>query len=224
MGKELKVKLGSQEIEIINLVFQGIGVCFWPACAVVFVWNFRIQIVRDVVTILDTIPSIITGLKTFKIANVGEFNIDKTTIDIGNPEHLSLGAIKQLINLCPCQNVNFLIMRHNQKKREYGVPNQEVLVSLKELEKKGFLCFRNPLESFMFDLNKLERSEAHRSDSERIWYRSPFSADSEEDKRFLDQAYFLTEKGRKEWNWIFTNENSSSISHKSFWSVPRYYP
>jgi hypothetical protein len=184
-------------IEIAKLVIEAIRVLAWPVLIAVLVVAFN-RPLRDIINSFS-----------LKFSEASKFSIGSLSLEIeakareaGNPDlarqvgSLTAGAVEQLLRTPRTGDMillcTFPVIGGTQ---EYGLEKPGVLASLEELEKKGFLRFRQPLASFVAEVCRLPVSDSDRGDSERIWYSSPFAPNSEDDKHFQNQGYALTEKG-----------------------------
>ena len=188
----------NQSLEIAKLVIEAVRVLAWPVLIAILVILFF----KPLREIAESFSLKFSEAHKVSIGSLS-LEIEAKAREVGNPElgrqvgSLTPGAVEQLLRTPRSGDMILVSTSDFQQKREYGVPNQDALSSLKELEKKGFLKFRQPLEHFLAELRKLDRSDTNRGDSERTWHISPFIAESEGDKRIRDQGYSLTDKGRQ---------------------------
>lgn len=110
---------------------------------------------------------------------------------------LSSAAVEQLLHTPTNADVVFTSASEDGGSTGIGVPSSPAIQALQELEKKGFLQFREPLVPFLERLRKLPAIGTGSSSlNERDWYRAPSSLDSPEVRRLRNQSYSLTERGK----------------------------
>lgn len=77
-----------------------------------------------------------------------------------------------------------------------GLPKTSQLNGLEELDKKGFIEFRQPLGAFLRKLRILSLDTKVSENSEHDWYRVSSLQDSPQFKELRSQGYKLTKKGQ----------------------------
>ena len=188
----------NHSIEVAKLVIEGVRALAWPVLVAVVLVVFN-KPLREVV------ESFSTKFSQANKVSIGSLSleVEAKAREAGNPElgrqvgSLTAQAVQQLLRTPVSGDMILLSTSEYQGKREYGLPSPEVMTALKELEKKEFLRFRKPLDPFLSELRRLPRSDTDRHDPERVWYLSSVAANTSDDRRFRDQGYSLTDKGKQ---------------------------
>ena len=185
-------------IEIGKLLVGLTGALAWPTLVAIAVVYFR----KPIRAVVEGLPRKFSEAKKLSIGSLS-LEIEAKAREVGQPElaaqvgSLSAGAVQQLLRTPRTGDMILVSTGNYLNKREYGLPHQDVLDSLQELEAKGFLKLKMPLLPYVQGVRRLPSSNADRTVSERDWHLSPYDADSAEDKRIREQGYSLTDRGRQ---------------------------
>lgn len=188
----------NNSLEVAKLVIEGIRALAWPVLlgAVLIAFNSPLQ------TVVESFSIKLSQANKVSIGSLS-LEIEAKAREAGNPElgrqvgSLTAQAVQQLLLTPVSGHMTLLSISDYQDKREYGLPNPEIMAALEELERKEFLRFQLPLAPFLKELKRMTRSDTILNDSEKLWYSASSTTDLEEERRLSEQSYSLTEKGKQ---------------------------
>ena len=192
----------SRVIEITKLIVEVLRALAWPILFAAIVVAFH----NPLRGVADGLAQKLSQANRVSIGSLS-LEIEVKAKAIGDMEfarqigNLSPEAVEALL-LFP-RNTNWTLLARADYKGKllYGLPKN--ITTLRELEKKGFIEFKDLLEPFFAELNHLPKYKFDPCDDDDMegaddftWYSPPFSVDSAEDKRLSGQSYSQTEVGR----------------------------
>ena len=201
--KEKNIKKVSGDIkitiQIVKLIIDGFRVLAWPIfiSAVLFIYR------GPVWEILSSLSSKLTEAEKVSFGSLS-FEIQQQAREAGDPAlakqvgALSSAGIEELLQT-PRDGYEILVSSGEGKDfKKYGLPDEIIMGALKELENKGFIKFKEPIDKFLNDLNKLPKDKsAGDFASGRVWFLSGSDKNTISQELIDKEGYELTDLGKK---------------------------
>jgi hypothetical protein len=186
-----------QYLQVAEIIVEAIKAIVWP-----------LSIVMVIIVFYNPLNLIITGLAT-KINDANKVSLGGFSVEVEEKVRkfadpcltnhivtLSPQAIEQLLNT-PYNSDFHLLVNLQTDGEKLGLPNEEKLNALIELEKTGFLMFKYPLEPFIKKVMQFARDPTKYKDDGHVYYIIPGGVKAEEYRILTDQRYHLTDDGKK---------------------------
>ena len=189
-------------VELLKLALEYLKVLAWPLLIVGLLAVYRPPVRR-------LIASLAAKFEAADSVTIGSFSLEvqRRASDLGSPNlarqigQLSFDAIEALVRTPRSGSMALVLVNDagapHDLPNEYGIPLQPELDGLRELVRKEFIKFSEPLDGFLaFLKSKGEQREPNPTvqADDRTWYASD---DPDLDKRCRNISYGLTNSGVK---------------------------